>query len=470
MKEYKQRLPKMGLVLLMFALILMCPGASHAEEVSDIPDQSTLVWTEQNSVVVNENNDSQVNTELLSESSSAQLQSQSIQPMHRLYNPYTGEHFYTADANEKNNLVSLGWHSEGVGWYAPSTSSTPVYRLYNPYNGDHHYTMNKDENDYLDRIGWNAEGIGWYSDDSKSVTLYRQYNPYNAGAGSHNYTASKTENDHLASIGWNAEGEAWYGAEYKIEAFYTPKTIYAECFIPIYIRSNCETETFSFSFSGGVNVHVLSGNIADDVDHSNLNGKLIAVAFEEMGSYVMNVTSSNKTTAQFRLNIDRLYSEEEQKYIDNLIKQTTTSSMDSFEKMDAIESYLYPKMKYERSYSSKPLTKCTLLEDYCAPWWETFIGTSYTTPQYLCKIANRIGGFTEVKNMYGEYKYGTADWYTWHYWCRCTGVDKNGVTKTRNYQICPMSSTNVIAAKNASELPKVNFNDTSKFTALKKVG
>ena len=133
--------------------------------------------------------------------------------MFRLYNPYSGEHFYTENIAEKSKLLGLGWNDEGVGWYAPSTSNTPVYRLYNPYNGDHHYTMNKEESDYLDGIGWNAEGVGWYSDDNRSVKLYRQFNPYNTGAGSHNYTVSKEENDFLASIGWQTEGEAWYGID-----------------------------------------------------------------------------------------------------------------------------------------------------------------------------------------------------------------------------------------------------------------
>ena len=51
--------------------------------------------------------------------------------MHRLYNPYTGEHFYTADTTERDHLTGLGWRYEGVGWKAPAKSSTPVYRLYN---------------------------------------------------------------------------------------------------------------------------------------------------------------------------------------------------------------------------------------------------------------------------------------------------------------------------------------------------
>ncbi|MBO6115290.1 MAG: hypothetical protein J6P57_09575 [Lachnospiraceae bacterium] len=130
--------------------------------------------------------------------------------MYRLYNPNSGEHFYTADANEKDFLVGVGWNYEGIGWRAPVSSNTPVYRLYNSNAGDHHYTMSKGERDYLVSVGWNYEGIGWYSDDLMSVPLYRQYNP-NAVTGSHNYTISKSENDMLVSVGWNDEGIGWYG-------------------------------------------------------------------------------------------------------------------------------------------------------------------------------------------------------------------------------------------------------------------
>ena len=37
------------------------------------------------------------------------------QEMYRLYNPNSGEHFYTADADEKGNLVRVGWRYEGIG-------------------------------------------------------------------------------------------------------------------------------------------------------------------------------------------------------------------------------------------------------------------------------------------------------------------------------------------------------------------
>ena len=136
------------------------------------------------------------------------------QPMHRLYNPNSGEHFYTASDHERDHLVSVGWRSEGEGWVAPAKSSTPVYRLYNPNAGDHHYTMSRGERDWLVGKGWRYEGIGWYSSDAKAVPLYRQYNP-NARTGSHNFTTSRGEQAALVSKGWRAEGTAWYGTSAK---------------------------------------------------------------------------------------------------------------------------------------------------------------------------------------------------------------------------------------------------------------
>ena len=137
-------------------------------------------------------------------------------PMNRLYNPNSGEHFYTADVKEKEALVNLGWNDEGYGWVAPKKASNdkPVYRLYNPNAGDHHYTMSKEERNTLVAYGWKDENVGWYSAEDashngKTVTVWRQYNPYANGAGSHNYTTDRAENNYLVSLGWIYEGAAW---------------------------------------------------------------------------------------------------------------------------------------------------------------------------------------------------------------------------------------------------------------------
>ncbi len=131
--------------------------------------------------------------------------------MHRLYNPNSYEHFYTANDDEFANLVSLGWRDEGYGWTAPATGNS-VYRLYNPnYGGDHHYTTDEDERDMLIEAGWIYEGVGWCSAPAEGgVPVYREYNP-NELSRNHNYTADRAEHNNLVGLGWHDEFIAWYG-------------------------------------------------------------------------------------------------------------------------------------------------------------------------------------------------------------------------------------------------------------------
>lgn len=129
--------------------------------------------------------------------------------MHRLYNPNSGEHFYTASTSEYEQVKAAGWNDEGTGWVAPAYSQTPVYRMYNKNGGEHHYTTSAKERDGLVEKGWIYEGIGWYSDDDETVALHREYNP-NAFANNHNYTTSEKEHKWLLSLGWQDEGTAWY--------------------------------------------------------------------------------------------------------------------------------------------------------------------------------------------------------------------------------------------------------------------
>ena len=131
----------------------------------------------------------------------------SIQTMFRLYNPNSGEHFYTSSTVERDSIIAVGWQDEGTGWIAP-TEGDPVYRLYNQYAGEHHYTTSVIERDMLVSVGWNDEGIGWYAGGERP--LYRLYNP-NAYANNHHYSTDVGERDILISIGWQDEGIAWYG-------------------------------------------------------------------------------------------------------------------------------------------------------------------------------------------------------------------------------------------------------------------
>ena len=138
-----------------------------------------------------------------------------VQLMYRLYNPNSGEHFYTASVEERDHLDSVGWDYEGHAWTAPKSSNTPVYRLYS--GTDHHYTTSAYERDELVKVGWSYEGVGWYSDDAKGIGLHRLFNPNvnpkaaRNNSGSHHYTTSDEERDHLVSLGWRYEDYGWYG-------------------------------------------------------------------------------------------------------------------------------------------------------------------------------------------------------------------------------------------------------------------
>ncbi len=144
--------------------------------------------------------------------SEEQPQSYTEIQMYRLYNPYSGEHFYTGSYDEFDHLWNLGWEDEGIGWVAPSYSEYPVYRLYNGNAGEHFFTLSENERDNLVKKGWNYEGVGWYSAGSDwegAAPLYREYNP-NAFANNHNYTIGINEHNYLVSIGWKNEGIGWY--------------------------------------------------------------------------------------------------------------------------------------------------------------------------------------------------------------------------------------------------------------------
>ncbi|MBP3884028.1 MAG: C40 family peptidase, partial [Olsenella sp.] len=144
----------------------------------------------------------------------------SLMNVYRLYNPVTGEHFYTPSLYEARAITEgAGWRWEGVGWVS-QRSGEPVYRLYNPHLGDHHYTRSAGERDALAAYGWSYEGVGWYSGGGRAVL--REYDP-RARTGAHNFTTSAYEHESLVGGGWRDEGTAWLSsseAALPIEGFW----------------------------------------------------------------------------------------------------------------------------------------------------------------------------------------------------------------------------------------------------------
>lgn len=124
----------------------------------------------------------------------------------RLYNPNTGEHFFSPNAAEYAQLTNAGWKAEGVAWFAPD-QGTAVWRLYNPNAGRHVYTTSAKEAAKLTALGWRHEGTAFQVATAGSP-VYRLYNPHD---GRHFFTNSNTERNQLIALGWRNEGIAWYG-------------------------------------------------------------------------------------------------------------------------------------------------------------------------------------------------------------------------------------------------------------------
>lgn len=126
--------------------------------------------------------------------------------VYRIYNKNSGEHFFTASAEEGNNLLSLGWTYEGIAWSFPENADTPVYRLYNPWIGEHFFTESDIERGILANMGWIDEGTAFMSGGEDIV--YRMYDK----EARHLYTASEQEKEALQERGWKYEGVGWYCA------------------------------------------------------------------------------------------------------------------------------------------------------------------------------------------------------------------------------------------------------------------
>ena len=135
-------------------------------------------------------------------------------PVHRFFQNRRGFHFYTADENEKENIVErsidgeLNYTYENVAYRGLSTNrdaltgetiegALPVYRFFNRDTGSHLYTMDENEKSYIDGnlSNYSFDGISYYAFESEpqeieTVPLYRMYNTQ---SGSHLFTTDSNE-------------------------------------------------------------------------------------------------------------------------------------------------------------------------------------------------------------------------------------------------------------------------------------
>jgi predicted outer membrane repeat protein len=195
---------------------------------------------------------------------------QGLGPVYRFWSASLGTHFYTISGGERDKLVnkySHVWQFEGVAFYAfyrPTAASLePVYRFWSPTLGSHFWTADEDQkNRIISQMSdtWVYEGIVFYAYAARSrpfgaVPVHRFY--FNRD-GTHFYTASENESKKLQQdSAWIYEGVAWY-------AFTRP----------------LEMPVATYLFTGGSKAASYSMTLDADIDgvQANLSKPLVQLA------------------------------------------------------------------------------------------------------------------------------------------------------------------------------------------------
>jgi hypothetical protein len=105
--------------------------------------------------------------------------------------------------------------SEGIACYvysSPAPDTTPLYRLFNPSSGDHFYTTSTAERDAVASSGdYVNEQIACYVYGSAASGTTDFYRLFSSDSGDHFYTTYGPERDAaMASAGYVSEGTACY--------------------------------------------------------------------------------------------------------------------------------------------------------------------------------------------------------------------------------------------------------------------
>lgn len=131
-------------------------------------------------------------------------------PLHRYWNPYATDHFYTTDWNELGG-GNYGWVYERVECYLfpqQVPGSVALHRYWNPGIGDHFYTTNWSELG-AGNYGWGYEGVQGYAFTQPGPGNLPLYRYWNSDIGDHFYTTDYGELG-PGAFGWMLEGIQCY--------------------------------------------------------------------------------------------------------------------------------------------------------------------------------------------------------------------------------------------------------------------
>ena len=203
-------------------------------------------------------------------------------------------------------------------------------------------------------------------------------------------------------------------------------------------------------------IEYLSIGDSDEPLHKVKGGYLGSLDIEEAGKLTIELqeaTAEGYVVAKtFTVNVQD-YEAAQNQWIDNVIATYTNDSMNPKEKMDAVAKYL---RSGEFRYTTCIDGHYVNLTSDTGPWFVSKRWNSYVSPSGLAKIAERIGGFEEIHNCYGDYAYGTTEWWVYHSF---TYVVYEG--EEYYYSVCPGSETGDVGT-----VKMVNLENTSQFIRI----
>jgi hypothetical protein len=130
-------------------------------------------------------------------------------PLHRLFSPQMGIHFYTIKAAEVDNAVRrFGYNYEALAAHIlpeQIENTVPLYRVHRGHK--HLYTIDLEEHVKADSHGVGLVGYVYATQHAGTFPLYRIFNPR---TNAYLFTTNVNEKESLMTVGWNDEGVTCY--------------------------------------------------------------------------------------------------------------------------------------------------------------------------------------------------------------------------------------------------------------------
>lgn len=143
----------------------------------------------------------------------------------RFFNKINGGHFFTADINERNNVLENdNFRFEGVGFQSISMdnqfveNAVPVHRFYNSTAQSHFFTADEiEKNAIIHFEDFIYEGVGFNAFQENSVSKQAVHRFFNLETGGHLFTTFELERDTLmGSSNFRYEGIGFYAYDPEI--------------------------------------------------------------------------------------------------------------------------------------------------------------------------------------------------------------------------------------------------------------